>query len=119
MKRGLLMLVAVPLMFLFSNCNKEILEGEYDLNNDGTSEMVWSKRSNNDYILFSPKGTLDIDTIFNFGKRAPDMWGFNYENEDNYLDLYFYRSKGEDLDRYVVYSKKGVLLRKKVEKDNK
>lgn len=118
MKKNLLYFL-MPLMFLFGGCNKERFEGEYDLNNDGNFRMVLSRNCSKGHILYSPKGNFDIDTIYNFGGKVPEMVGFNHENEDNYLDLFFYMPEKEGSVRYVVYSKAGELLRGKVEKHNK
>jgi len=114
MKNKLVMCV-LALGIVFSSCNKETFEGEYDLNNDGKSQMVFSRNSSKGNILYSPKGPFEIDTIFNFGKK-PSSWGFNYENDDSYLDLSFYQTKGEDFEKYIVYNKNGVLLHGEVKK---
>ena len=115
-RKNLLSLFLVPLFFLGFNCNKEMFEGKYDLNNDGNPKMVLSRNCPNGHILYFPSASFDTDTIYNFGSIKPLDWGFGYENDDEFLDIWGYRH-GENGDRkFVVYNNNGVLLG---EKENK
>lgn len=115
MKRSLLTFLAIPFFFLLS-CNKEIPEGEYDLNNDGNSKMIFSRYSSKGFIAYSPKGNFDIDTVYNFGSIKPFSWGFGHENDDPYLDIWEYRRGKNGDERFVVYNNKGTLLGEKEKK---
>lgn len=113
MKNKLVILALSLGLFLGASCNKETLENEIDLDNDGKSELVFSRYSSDGFILYSPKGQFEIDTIYNFGNVKPLMYGFSNLNDDNYPDIWLYRNGENGDEKYSVFSKDGKLLHEK------
>ncbi len=112
MKRDLLVLL-LPMMFLFNRCEKEKLFGEYDLNNDGKEEEVLEIKADKKYSFFYLKDR-DTNYIARFSKK-PDLTGFYDFKNDGYLDFWYNESKGDQFKTFIFDNENGIFSKEERE----
>ena len=106
MKKNLLALL-IPLVFFVSGCQKDKFAGEYDLDNDGTPELIQEAKINRENSVFYLKNN---DTVYLHKSPKTFTWGFSdlikpYEGSDGYLDFWYQNIKGNKFKTFVKYNK--------------
>jgi len=104
-----LLTILIPLMALFSNCNKEDYFGNFsDLNGNGTLDQINGIYTPKGYcIYYFDNGSLDTNYIAKGLKSRPaNPTTFDFERDD-FPDVIYEVYKGDKCERFVVNNVNG------------